>query len=79
VDRRCVYLACLVWLGWTVDKGLHWAMAAVTFVLFGVFGMILYGAIATAFTEFNSKQTSSCLAIENFVRNILSFIAAVVT
>jgi hypothetical protein len=74
-----LYPACLVWLGWTVDKGLHWAMAAVTLVLFEVFRMTFYGAVATALTGFTPKQTSSGLALNNFVRNILSFIAAVVT
>jgi hypothetical protein len=36
----------------------------------GVFGMILYGAIATALTEFTPKRTSSELALNDFVRNI---------
>jgi predicted MFS family arabinose efflux permease len=52
-------------------------MTAVTLVLFGVFGMILRGTIATALTEFTPKQKSSGLALNNFVHNILSFIAAV--
>jgi hypothetical protein len=77
--RAVLYLACLVWFAWTIDKGLYWAMAAVTLVLFGVFGMILYGAIATALTDFTPKQTSRGLALNNFVRNILSFRAAVIT
>jgi hypothetical protein len=46
-------------------------MTAVTLVLCVVFGMILYNAIATALTEFNPKQTSSGLALNDFVRNIL--------
>jgi MFS family permease len=74
-----LYPACFIWYGWATDKGLHWAVAAVPLVLFGVFGMILYGAIATALTEFTPKRTSSGLALNNFVRNILSCIAAVVT
>ncbi len=74
-----LYPACFIWFGWALDKGLHWAVAAVPLVLFGVFGMILYGAIATALTEFTPKRTSSGLALNNFVRNILSFIAAVAT
>ena len=71
--------AAFIWYGWAADKGLHWALAAVPLVLFGVFGMILYGAIATALTEFTPNRTSSGLALNNFVRNILSCIAAVVT
>jgi MFS family permease len=74
-----LYPACFIWFGWALAKGLHWALAAVSLVLLGIFGMILYGAIATALTEFTPKQTSSGLALNNFVRNILSFIAAVVT
>ncbi|KAL3417751.1 major facilitator superfamily transporter [Phlyctema vagabunda] len=74
-----LYPACFVWFGWAADKGLHWTVAAVPLVLFGIFGMILYGAIATALTEFTPNRTSSGLALNNFVRNILSFIAAVVT
>ena len=74
-----IYPAYFIRFGWTVEKGLHWAVAAVSLVLFGIFGMILYGAIATALTEFTPKRSSSGLALNNFVRNILSFIAAVVT
>jgi hypothetical protein len=65
-----LYPACFIWFGWAVDEGLHWAIAAVPLVLFGVFGMILYGVIATALTEFTPIQTSSGFALNNFVRNI---------
>jgi multidrug resistance protein len=74
-----LYPACFIWYGWSADKGLHWAMAAVALILFGVFGMIIYGAIATALTEFTPNRTSSGLALNNFVRNILSCVAAVAT
>jgi hypothetical protein len=72
-----IYPACSIWFGWAIDKESHWAMTAVTLVLFGVFGMILRGTVATALTEFTPKQTSSGLALKNFVHNILSFIAVV--
>jgi MFS family permease len=74
-----IYPACFIWFGWAIDKDLHWAVATVPLVSFGVFGMIFYGAIATPLTEFTPNRTSSDLALNNFVRNILSFIAAVVT
>lgn len=74
-----LYPACFIWYGWSADKGLHWAIAAVALLLYGLFGMILYGAIATALTEFTPNRTSSGLALNNFVRSILSCVAAVVT
>jgi MFS family permease len=74
-----LYPACFIWYGWSADKGLYWAVAAVALLLYGLFGMILYGAIATALTEFTPNRTSSGIALNNFVRNILSCIAAVVT
>jgi MFS family permease len=74
-----LYPACFIWFGWSMDKGLHWAIVAVALMLYGLFGMILYGAISTALTEFTPKKTSSGLALNNFVRNILSCAAAVST
>ncbi|KFA50000.1 hypothetical protein S40293_05966 [Stachybotrys chartarum IBT 40293] len=74
-----LYPACFIWYGWSADRGLHWAVAAVALMLYGLFGMILYGAIATALTEFTPNRSSSGLALNNFTRSILSCIATVIT
>ena len=52
---------------------------AVALVFCGFFGMVIYGAIFTALTEFNTNRMSSGLALNNIIRNILSTTAAVAT
>ncbi|KAK3319474.1 major facilitator superfamily domain-containing protein [Cercophora scortea] len=74
-----LYPCMFIWYGWAADKGLHWAISAVALLLYGLFGMILYGAVTTVLTEFTPKKSSSGIALNNFVRNILSTIAAVAT
>lgn len=75
----CFYPAMFIWYGWSVEKGLHWAVPMVAGLVYGVFGMLLFGAVTTVLTEFTPKRSSSGIALNNFVRNILSCIATVVT
>jgi hypothetical protein len=75
-EGAVLYPARSIWFRWTIDKSLHWAVAAVPLLSFGVSGMIFY---ATVLTEFTPKRASSGLAFNNFVRYILSSIVAVVT
>jgi multidrug resistance protein len=74
-----MYPSMFIWYGWCVEKGIIWAVPMVASVCYGVFGMILYGAVTTVLTEFTPRRASSGIALNNFVRNILSCIAAVVT
>lgn len=73
-----LYPAMFIWYGWSVQYGLQWAIPAVASLVYGAFGMILYGAVTTVLTEFTPNRSSSGIALNNFVRNILSCTAAVV-
>lgn len=73
-----VYPAALIWYGWTIDKGLHWAVACVACTVFGLGLMLVMGTVTTMLTEFTPKRSSSGVAIGNFVRNVLSCTGAVV-
>ncbi|OCK73146.1 MFS multidrug resistance transporter [Lepidopterella palustris CBS 459.81] len=74
-----LYPAALIWYGWSVEKNLHWIVACVACVFFGLGMMLVMGAVTTMLTEFTPKRSSSGIAINNFVRNILSCTGAVVT
>ncbi len=74
-----LYPAALIWYGWSVDKGLHWAIGAAVSLVYGLGVMLAMGAVTTVLTEFTPKNSSSGVALANFVRNLLSCTGAVVT
>jgi multidrug resistance protein len=74
-----LYPAILIWYGWSADKGLQWAVPVVASLIYGIFGMLLYGAVTTVLTEFTPGRSSSGIALNNFMRQILATIATVVT
>lgn len=74
-----LYPAALIWYGWSVDKGLHWAVGAAASLVYGLGVMLVMGAVTTVLTEFTPKRSSSGVALSNFVRNLLSCTGAVVT
>lgn len=74
-----LYPAALIWYGWSVDKGLHWAIGAAASLVYGLGVMLVMGAVTTVLTEFTPKRSSSGVALANFVRNLLSCTGAVVT
>ncbi|KAJ5751816.1 hypothetical protein N7520_008733 [Penicillium odoratum] len=74
-----LYPAALIWYGWSVDKGLHWAVGCVACIFFGLGVMLVMGAINTVLTEFTPKKSSSGIALANFLRNLLSFTGALIT
>ncbi|KAI8633865.1 major facilitator superfamily transporter [Xylariaceae sp. FL1651] len=73
-----LYPGALVWFGWSVQNGLHWAVPSVANFFFGIGSMLVFSMATTMLTEFMPKRASSGVALNNFVRNILSATGAVV-
>ena len=74
-----LYPAALIVFGWCVQKGVVWPVPAVVNFFFGVGSMLVFGAATTMLTEFMPRRSSGGIAINNFVRNILSCVGTVVT
>ena len=74
-----MYPAALIWFGWSVDKGVFWAVGCVACVVFGLGVMLVMGTVNTVLTEFTPKKSSSGVALANFLRNVLSCTGAVIT
>ncbi|KAI0554481.1 major facilitator superfamily domain-containing protein [Xylaria curta] len=73
-----LYPAALVWFGWSVQTHQHVAVPSVANFFFGVGSMLVFSMATTMLTEFMPKRASSGVALNNFVRNILSATGAVV-
>ncbi|KAI1088808.1 major facilitator superfamily transporter multidrug resistance [Rostrohypoxylon terebratum] len=73
-----LFPGALIWSGWTLRYGVHWAAPAVSNFFFGVGSMLVFGATTTMLTEFMPGRSSSGVALNNFVRNILSCTGSVV-
>ncbi|RYP79454.1 hypothetical protein DL769_002963 [Monosporascus sp. CRB-8-3] len=73
-----LYPASLVWFGWTAQRGVHWAVPSVANFAFGLGSMLVFGAVTTMLTEFMPRRSSSGVALNNFVRNILSCTGGIV-
>ncbi|RYP56622.1 hypothetical protein DL771_011743 [Monosporascus sp. 5C6A] len=73
-----LYPASLVWFGWTAQRGVHWAVPSVANFVFGLSSMLVFGAVTTMLTEFMPRRSSSGVALNNFVRNILSCTGGIV-
>ena len=73
-----LYPAALVWYGWTAEKGIFWPVPLISNFFFGIGSMLIFAMATTMLTEFMPKKASSGVAVNNFVRNIFSFIGAVV-
>ncbi|RMZ77744.1 hypothetical protein DV737_g4191, partial [Chaetothyriales sp. CBS 132003] len=67
-----LYPAALIWYGWSISKGLHWAVACAACIVFGLGVMLVMGAINTVLTEFTPRKSSSGVALANFLRNVLA-------
>ncbi|KAI0164405.1 MFS general substrate transporter [Hypoxylon sp. FL1284] len=74
-----LYPGALVWSGWTTYYGVHWAAPAVANFFFGLGSMLVFSAATTMLTEFMPRRSSSGVALNNFVRNIFSCTAGVVS
>lgn len=73
-----IYPGALIWYGWTADKGIHWIVPMIANFFFGLGSMIIFGMATTMLTEFLHKQSSSGVAVNNFVRNIFSCVGGIV-
>ncbi|KPM34309.1 hypothetical protein AK830_g12265 [Neonectria ditissima] len=73
-----VYPLALLMFGWTLKYGIHFMVPAVALFFFGVASMLIFSAATTMLTEFIRKRSSAGVAINNFVRNTLSCIGAIV-
>ncbi|KAH8821089.1 MFS multidrug transporter-like protein [Xylogone sp. PMI_703] len=73
-----VYPGALLWYGWTAQKGVMWLVPMIANFFFGLGSMIIFGLVTTMLTELVGKRSSSGVALNNFVRNILSCVGGVV-
>ncbi len=73
-----MYPGALIWYGWTAEKGLPWIVPCIANFFFGCGTMLVFGAVTTMLTEFMPHQSSSGVAINNFVRNIFSCVGGIV-
>ncbi|OTA81396.1 hypothetical protein M434DRAFT_37543 [Hypoxylon sp. CO27-5] len=74
-----LYPAGMIWYGWSADIGLPWIVSCIANFFFGIGSMLVFGTVTTMLTEFTPKHSSSGVAVNNFVRNILSYTGAIVT
>jgi len=73
-----LYPTALIWYGWTAEKGVNVAAPMIANFFFGVGSMLLFGCVTTMLSEFIPQQSSHGIAVNNFVRNILSCVATIV-
>lgn len=73
------YPFAMIWFGWCADKGVFWVAPMVAAFFFGAATMLIFGASTTMLTEFMPRRSSTGIALNNLVRNILSCIGIVVT
>ncbi|KAH6899832.1 major facilitator superfamily domain-containing protein [Thelonectria olida] len=73
-----VYPLALLMFGWTLRYGVHFMVPCVALYFFGVASMLIFSAATTMLTEFIRKRSSAGVAVNNFVRNTLSCIGAIV-
>lgn len=73
-----LYLAALIWYGWTAEKGIFWLVPLIANFFFGIGSMLIFSMATTMLTEFTPKKASNGVAVNNFVRNIFSCVGAFV-
>ncbi|KAI1056876.1 hypothetical protein LB507_002544 [Fusarium sp. FIESC RH6] len=73
-----MYPLALLMFGWVLRYGLHPAVPCVALFLFGISSMLVFSVATTMLTELIRKRSSSGVAVNNFVRNTLSCIGAIV-
>jgi len=66
----------LIWYGWTSEKGVFFVAPMIANFFFGAGSMLIFAAATTMLTEFMPKNASNGVALNNFVRNIFSFVGA---
>ncbi|KAK2592130.1 hypothetical protein QQS21_010168 [Conoideocrella luteorostrata] len=73
-----VYPCGLLLFGWTIDHGIFWFVPSIGAFMFGISSMLVFSAATTMLTEFVRKRSSAGVAVNNFVRNILSCVGTIV-
>ncbi|KAH7192648.1 major facilitator superfamily domain-containing protein [Fusarium flagelliforme] len=73
-----MYPLALLMFGWVLRYGLHPAVPCVALFLFGISSMLVFSVATTMLTELIRKRSSSGVAVNNFARNTLSCIGAIV-
>ncbi|KAH7121901.1 major facilitator superfamily transporter multidrug resistance [Dactylonectria estremocensis] len=73
-----VYPVSLIWYGWTVQNGVHWAAPSVAVLFFGGGVMMVFSATTTMAAEFIPRNSSSGVALNNLIRNICSCAGTVI-
>lgn len=75
---RLVYLFGLLLFGWTLHFGVIWIVPSVGSFFFGLSSMLVFSAATTMLTEFVRTRSSAGVAVNNFVRNMLSCLGIVI-
>ncbi|KAL6880822.1 major facilitator superfamily domain-containing protein [Trichoderma novae-zelandiae] len=73
-----MYPIGLLIYGWTLNYGVIFIVPAIGSFIFGAASMLVFSAATTMLTEFVRKKSSAGVAVNNFVRNILSCVGVVV-
>ncbi|KAK8920911.1 hypothetical protein H634G_08742 [Metarhizium anisopliae BRIP 53293] len=73
-----LYPCGLLLFGWTLDYGVFWFVPSIGSFLFGISSMLVFSTATTMLTEFVRKRSSAGVAVNNFVRNILSCVGTIV-
>lgn len=74
-----LFPAALIWYGWTVDRGVFWLVPMIANFFFGIGSMLIFTMVTTMLTEFMPKKSSTGVALNNFMRNILACIGSLIT
>ncbi|KAK4200721.1 putative dityrosine transporter [Triangularia verruculosa] len=74
-----LYPLSLILYGFTAGLGVRYIpIPAIATFCFGVGSMLVFGAVTTMLTEFMPQRSSSGVAVNNFVRNFVSCVGAIV-
>ncbi|KAM0257346.1 hypothetical protein ACHAQJ_004433 [Trichoderma viride] len=73
-----MYPIGLLIYGWTLNYGVIFIVPAIGSFIFGASSMLVFSAATTMLTEFVRKKSSAGVAVNNFVRNILSCVGVIV-
>ena len=59
----------LFWFGWSVEKGMHWAVPLAAMVFFGASQASIFNCVQTYYTEAYESNAASALAAGSFLRS----------
>ncbi|PHH66946.1 hypothetical protein CDD81_5298 [Ophiocordyceps australis] len=73
-----LYPMGMLLFGWTLQYGVMWIVPSIGTFTFGLASMLVFSAATTMLTEFVHSRSSAGVAVNNFVRNILSCVGTIV-